>query len=66
MFKKALPHICIILAVSMLVFLVVDQVNSAMAFIDNQGTKIILMILMVLVVMLSILYIGEQRKRKRR
>ena len=44
MLKKILPHFCIILSVVMLVFLITDQVNSAMAFINNQGTKVIMIV----------------------
>lgn len=62
MIKKILPHICIILAVGMLVFLIGDQFNSAMIFINNQGSKIILMILCVLTVISSVLFIREMRK----
>lgn len=42
--RKIMPHILIVISVVLLVFLVIDQVNSAMGFIDNQGTKIIMMI----------------------
>lgn len=44
MLRKILPHVLVVLSVCMLVFLIIDQVNSAMGFIDNQGTKIIMMI----------------------
>ena len=44
MLRKILPHVLIVLSALLLVFLIIDQVNSAMGFIDNQGTKIIMMI----------------------
>ena len=62
MLKKILPHFCIILSVVMLVFLITDQVNSAMAFIKNQGTKVIMIVFSLLVLLMSILYIADQRK----
>ena len=61
MLKKILPHICIIISVCMFAFLIVDQINSAVNFI-NQGSKIIFMILCLLTVVSSILFIGEMRK----
>ncbi len=62
MLKKILPHFCIILSVVMLVFLIIDQVNSAMAFINNQGTKVIMIVFSILVLLMSMLYIADQRK----
>ena len=62
MLKKILPPFCIILSVVMLVFLIIDQVNSAMAFINNQGTKVIMIVFSLLVLLMSILYIADQRK----
>lgn len=44
MLRKILPHVLVVLSVCLLVFLIIDQVNAAMGFINNQGTKIILMI----------------------
>ena len=62
MFRKILPHLLIVLSIVMLVFLVIDQVNAAMAFINNQGTKIIMMVYSVLVLVLAILYTAEHRR----
>ena len=44
MLRKILPHILIVISVVLIVFLAIDQVNSAMGFIDNQATKIIMII----------------------
>ena len=63
MFQKILPHLLIVLSIVMLVFLVIDQVNAAMAFINNQGTKIIMMIYSVLVLALAALYAAEHRRK---
>jgi len=60
--KRILPHICIVISVSMFAFFIVDQVNSAVNFINNQGSKIILMILCILTFISSFLFIGEMRK----
>ncbi|MBR4078936.1 MAG: hypothetical protein IKK29_01880 [Christensenellaceae bacterium] len=42
--RKIMPHILIVISVVLIVFLIIDQVNGAMGFIDNQATKIIMMI----------------------
>ena len=65
MVKKILPHICIVLSLAMLTFLIADQFNSAMAFINNQGTKIIMMIFSVLVLLLSLIIIADDRLRNK-
>lgn len=62
MIKKILPHICIVISVCMFAFFIVDQVNSAVNFINNQGSKIILMALCVLTAISSVLFIREMRK----
>lgn len=40
-----LPHISIILSVMLIVFLIIDSMNSAMNFLGNKQTKIILLVL---------------------
>lgn len=44
MLEKILSHVCFVLAIFMLTLLIIDQINSAMFFINNQGTKIIMMV----------------------
>ena len=66
MFKKIFPHVCIVLALFMLVLLIIDQINSAMAFIDWNVTKILLIILMLCVILLAVMYIAQIYKRTRR
>jgi len=44
MLRKIFPHILIVLSVVLIVFLVIDQMNGAMGFIDNQATKIIMLV----------------------
>lgn len=63
MLKKILPHVLIVLSVVLLVFFFIDQVNSAMCFINNQGTKIILCIQCFIALILSIWFVAEGRRR---
>ena len=45
MLRKILPHAAIILSMMYFVFFCIDRVNSAMAFINNDITKWLLVIL---------------------
>ncbi len=62
MLKKLLPHVCIILSLAMLTFLIIDQINIAMGFVNNQGTKIIMMVLCALTIAVCCLFIRDMRK----
>ena len=62
MIRKILPHILIVLSVVLLVFLVIDQINSAMVFINNQGTKIIMFVQTFIALALAVLYIGDSNR----
>ncbi len=62
MVKKLLPHFCIILSVMFMVFYFIDQVNSAMNFINNDITKTLLLIQCISVIMLSIIVIAQNRR----
>ena len=42
-FAHALPHMTLILSLMLLVFLIIDQFNRAMAFINNDITKCIIL-----------------------
>lgn len=64
MLKKILPHLCIIISFMMLTFFVIDQFNSAMAFINNDITKWLLAVYCVLVIATSIYLIAENRRRR--
>ena len=64
--KKLLPHLEIILAGMILVLCVIDRFNSAMAFIDNDITKTLLMILCILSIIVACMLISAQRARERR
>ncbi len=62
MFKKILPHICIIISVMMLVFYVIDRFNSAMNFIDNDIFKTLLLIYIVVAIASSVYLIADNRR----
>lgn len=59
---KLMPHISIIISVMMIVFFFIDRVNSAMAFINNDITKILLLILSIISIINSIFLIYYQRR----
>lgn len=61
--KAALPHLCIVISFMMFVFLIIDNVNSAMNFIDNDVFKILLTGFCVLVIALSVIVIVQHRRR---
>ena len=64
MLRKLLPHAAILLCNMYIVFFAIDRVNSAMAFIDNDITKTLLLILCVIsTVNASFLILDERRKR---
>lgn len=65
MLKRVLPHICIIISVMMLVFYVIDQVNSAMSFIDNDIFKTLLLFYCIVVIASSVYLIASNRRRKK-
>ena len=59
-----LPHVCLILSLMMITFLITDRYNRAMAFINNDITKGLMMVLAVLVIVESVLLIRNNRKRQ--
>ncbi|MDO4563609.1 MAG: hypothetical protein Q4C12_07215 [Clostridia bacterium] len=63
-FFKILPHIQIILALMLLTFAIIDKFNSAMAFIDNEITKNMLIAFSVCAITTAILLVHEQRRSK--
>ena len=58
---KVLPHINIVISGMYLVFFIIDVQNSAMAFINNDMTKLLLLILSIGSVLTSVLLIWYQR-----
>ena len=65
MLRKILPHAAIIMSLMYLVFFFIDRVNTAMAFINNDMTKVLLLILCVISVVNAVLLIADDRKRTR-
>ena len=66
MLRKLLPHLAIILSCMYVVFFGIDRVNSAMAFIENDITKWLLLVLCLISITNAVLVIIDDRKRERR
>ena len=66
MLRKLLPHAAIIISLMYFVFFGIDRVNSAMAFIDNDITKALLLALCVISIVNAVLLIRDDRARERR
>lgn len=62
MIKRLVPHICIILALMMLTFFVVDIYNPGMNFLGNDIFKVLLVIFSVASVIASGFLIRYNRK----
>ena len=62
LFARILPHICIVLSLMMITFFVTDRFNRAMAFINNEITKWLLVVLSAVAIAVSVLLIIRQRK----
>ncbi len=58
-----LPHINIIIACVVLTFLIIDRLNSAMQFIENDITKGILLVFVIVTIVNSIVLMVYQRKK---
>ena len=63
MLRKILPHVSIVLCNMYIVFYLIDRVNSAMAFINNDITKALLLILCVISTVNSSFLILDERRR---
>ena len=66
MLRKLLPHAAIIISAMYFVFFFIDRVNPAMAFINNDLTKILLCVLCVVAICNAIFVIRYNRARARR
>lgn len=66
MFRKIFPHAAIVLSAMYVVFFHIDRVNSAMAFIDNGITKVLLYVLCALSVVNAIVIISDDRKKMKK
>lgn len=63
MLRKILPHVAIVLSNMYIVFYLIDRVNSAMCFIDNSITKVLLVILAVISTVNAAFLIRDERRR---
>lgn len=63
MLKRILPHISLVLGNMYIVFFLIDRVNTAMQFIDNNITKWLLLIFAIISAINSIYLIREERRR---
>ena len=66
MLRKLLPHAAIIISAMYFVFFFIDRVNPAMAFINNDLTKILLCVLCVIAICNAVFVIRYNRARARR
>ncbi|MGM9636727.1 MAG: hypothetical protein ACI3YK_01940 [Eubacteriales bacterium] len=57
-----IPHVNIILSLFLITCFIVDRYNRAMAFINNDFTKITLLVLAVLVIVQSVCQIVKNRR----
>lgn len=65
MLRKLLPHGAIILSAMYLVFFLIDRVNSAMSFINNNITKRLLLVLCAFAVIEAVWLIRDDRRKER-
>lgn len=63
MLRKIFPHIAIVLCNMYLVFYAIDRVNSAMAFINNSITKLLLVVLCIISTVNAAFLIRDQRRQ---
>ena len=66
MLRKLLPHVAIVMSLMYVVFFCIDRVNSAMAFIENDITKWLLLALCLVSIAEAVLLIADGRRRERR
>ncbi len=60
--NRTLPNVCIILSCMLLTFLVINQVNSAMQFLTNNITIVLMFVLMGVAIWVSVAAIWYERK----
>lgn len=66
MIKKIMPHLCIVVSVMMIVFLVIDSVNSAMGFLRGDVFKTFLIIYVIVSILTAAFLIAFHSKKRRR
>ena len=63
MLRKILPHVSIVLSNMYIVFFLIDRVNSAMSFINNDLTKWLLVFSSLVSIVNAIFLIHDERRR---
>jgi len=63
MFKRVIPHLCLVLSVMMLVLFVIDRVNEAMNFIGNDVFDILLLLFCLTAIPTAVYLIADNRRR---
>lgn len=64
MFKKILPHICIVLGGMFVVFSIINYFNAGMNFINNDISLVLLLLLAVFSMIQGGCYIADSRSGK--
>lgn len=64
--KKILNHSAIILSLFYLTLFVIDKINSAMQFIENDITKALILVLAAVSTVNAIITISADRKKRKR
>jgi hypothetical protein len=62
MFKRVIPHICLIISVMMLVLFTIDRVNESMNFIGNDIFDILLLLFCLSAIPTAIFLIADNRR----
>jgi len=62
MLRKILPHICIILSLMMLTFFVIEQVNRAMGFMDNDLFRGLFVVYCLAVIVTAGIMVADNRR----
>ncbi len=66
MLKRILANICIIMLLVFLTLFIIDQINSAMGFVNNQITKVLMIITLPVTVVTLFMYVADLRAEERR
>ncbi len=64
--RTLLPHASIVLALMFITFFIVDKLNGAMNFINNDITKALLLLFSLIAIGNSCLVIAQNRRQARR
>ena len=65
LFRKAVPHIAIVISGMLIVFFVIDRINKPMGFMTNEFHKVITFILSVIAIGMAMRLTADRRQRER-